>query len=55
MPLTESAKRINEIVDGASKLPVEGQEYILAIIKGMLFTHGVIEKHSDPEKGDQRR
>lgn len=47
MPLTESAKRVNEIVDGASKLPVEGQEYVLAIIKAMLFTRGLVEKQTE--------
>ena len=30
--------RLDEIVEEASKLPIENQEYILATIRGMLFT-----------------
>lgn len=37
-------KRLDAIVDGASKLPVENQEYILTTIKGMLFTRNLLLK-----------
>ena len=35
---------VETIVLEASKLPVEGQEYILATIRGMLFTRQLMEK-----------
>lgn len=38
----EDLKRLNAIVDGASKLPIENQEYILTTIKGMLFTRNLL-------------
>lgn len=37
-------KRLDAIVDGASKLPIENQEYILTTIKGMLFTRNLLLK-----------
>lgn len=46
MLIAESAKKLNEIIDGVSKLPIEDQEYILAIIKAMAFVHSIIEKTS---------
>lgn len=36
------AKRLEAIVDGASKLPIENQEYILTTIKGMLLTRNLM-------------
>lgn len=48
---TDDVKRLDAIVDGASKLPVENQEYILTTIKGMLFTRNLLEKqNSKPPK-----
>ena len=46
--------RLDAIVEGASKLPVEVQEYILTTIKGMLFTRELLMKqfglpHQPPE------
>lgn len=35
-------ERLNSIVVGVSELPVENQEYILATIKGMLFTRKLL-------------
>ena len=35
---------IENIINNASQLPVECQEYILAIMKGMVFTRGVLTK-----------
>lgn len=37
-------ERLEEIVVGASKLPVEEQECVLATIKGMLFTRNLLLK-----------
>jgi hypothetical protein len=37
-------QRINAIVEGASELPIENQEYILATIRGMLFTKSHLAK-----------
>lgn len=34
----ESFNRLDEIIEGASKLSVEKQELILAVIEGMVFT-----------------
>ena len=36
--------RLNEILDGASKLPLECQEHILAVIRGMIFTREITKK-----------
>lgn len=41
MQTFDSAKnkdKLDEIIEQASKLPVENQEFILATIQGMLFT-----------------
>lgn len=43
----EDVKRLDAIVDGASKLPVENQEYILTTIKGMLFTRNLLLKQAE--------
>lgn len=51
MTKAEDVKRLDAIVDGASKLPVENQEYILATIKGMLFTRNLLMK---PPKRTQK-
>lgn len=53
-------KRLNAIIDGASKLPIENQEYILATIKGMLFTRNLMmaqaeQSHTSPENRGSRR
>ena len=42
MTKVEDIKRLNAIVDGASRLPVENQECILFTIRGMLFTRDLI-------------
>lgn len=42
MTKVEDVKRLDAIVNGASKLPVENQEYILTTIKGMLFTRNLM-------------
>lgn len=59
--MTEADKgnRLNAIIEGASKLPVENQEYILAVIKGMLFTRSLLAKQDNqivkpPEREDRR-
>lgn len=44
MKRVEELKRLDVIVEGASKLSVESQEYILATIKGMLFTRDLLVK-----------
>ena len=44
MTKVEDIKRLDAIVDGASKLPTEEQEYILAVIRGMLFTRNQTAK-----------
>lgn len=40
----DKEQRINAIVEGASELPIENQEYILATIRGMLFTRNHLLK-----------
>ena len=47
MTKVEDVKRLNAIVDGASKLPIENQEYILTTIKGMLFTRNLLAKQQN--------
>lgn len=47
MTRVEDVKRLDAIVDGASKLPMENQEYILTTIKGMLFTRNILTKQAD--------
>lgn len=34
----DDVNRLNDIVAGVSELPIENQEYVLAVIRGMLFT-----------------
>ena len=50
MTRAEDIKRLNAIVDGASKLPVENQECILFTIRGMLFTRDVMMRKQKNEK-----
>lgn len=45
---TDDKKRLDAIIEGASKLPIENQEYILTTIKGMLFTRNLIENQRNP-------
>lgn len=47
---TVDVRRLDAIVDGASRLPIESQEYILATIKGMLFTRNLLIKQADQLK-----
>lgn len=42
--------RLNEILDGASKLPLECQEHVLAVIRGMIFTREITKKEFEKEK-----
>lgn len=49
MTKVEDVKRLDAIVDGASKLPIENQEYILATIKGMLFTRKIMSKQQEKQ------
>ena len=44
---TKEVERLDAIVDGTSKLPIENQEYILATIKGMLFTRNLLAKQDE--------
>ncbi len=48
MTKTDDKKRLDAIVEGASKLPIENQEYILTTIKGMLFTRNLLENQRNP-------
>jgi hypothetical protein len=50
MSKTAEIKRLYEIVEGASKLPIENQEYILTTIKGMLFTKQLLLKQNQQLK-----
>lgn len=45
----ENMERLNAILAGASSLPVENQDYILATIKGMLFTRKLLMKQNNKE------
>ncbi len=47
---TDDKKRLDSIVEGASKLPIENQEYILTTIRGMLFTRNLLENQRNPTK-----
>lgn len=47
MTKAEDVKRLDAIVDGASKLSVENQEYILTTIKGMLFTRNLLTEQEN--------
>lgn len=40
---------VKEIVESASKIPVEYQEHILEIIKAMIFTREIIEQEHSSE------
>lgn len=56
MTNVEEVKRLDAIVDGASKLPVENQEYILTTIKGMLFTRNLMMTQAEqPRKPTENR
>ncbi len=44
-------KRLDAIVEGASRLPIENQEHILTAIKGMLFTRSLLLKKPSPSNG----
>ena len=39
--IISKTRTVNEIIDNASVLPIECQEWLLAIAKGMAFTNGV--------------
>lgn len=47
-------KRLDAIIDGASKLPMENQEYILTTIKGMLFTRNLLLKQHTQKETEQK-
>lgn len=47
MPLTEDTEKIEQIVEGASKLSLKGQEHILEVMKAMIFTRNIIEKKNE--------
>lgn len=47
MTKAENEDRLEEIVVGVSKLPVDQQECILAAIKGMLFTRNLLLKQEE--------
>lgn len=51
----EDVKRLNAIVDGASELPRENQEYILAAIKAMIFTKDFLVKQMQRESTDSTK
>lgn len=44
---------VNEIVDNASKIPLEWQERVLDIVKAMAFTREVTKKESQ-DVGNKR-
>lgn len=46
---TDEKKRLDQIIDEASKLPTEKQEYILSVIRGMLFS-GKYHKQKNNKK-----
>lgn len=43
-------QRLNEILDGASQLPLECQEHVLAVIRGMLFTKEIMKKEENKKQ-----
>ncbi|MCL2571214.1 MAG: hypothetical protein FWE11_02330 [Defluviitaleaceae bacterium] len=45
--LQENGHLLDEIIDNASELPLEYQEFILAIAKGMAFSRSQSNKESD--------
>lgn len=50
MTKDDNEKRLDAIIDEASKLPIEKQESILAIIRGMLFTRKYFMEQERKEK-----
>lgn len=38
---------IGKIVDEASELPIECQEYVLAVMRGMVFTRKLVKKEAN--------
>lgn len=51
----EDIERLDAIVNGASKLPIESQEYILSTIKGMLFTRNLLLKQNKPKQTNTKK
>ena len=45
-------KALGEIIENASDLPLECQELLLSIAKGMQFTKSCIDKEQARTKGD---
>ena len=43
---------IDEIITYISELPLECQDLLLAVAKGMVFTKGCLNKQNDDEGGD---
>lgn len=37
----------DKIVDEVGQLPIECQEYILAVMKGMVFTRSILQKEAN--------
>lgn len=48
-----SKERLKEIMDGAGKLSLEEQAYILTTIKGMLFTRACLTKQLEEKHFSQ--
>lgn len=46
MTALEDKKRLDAIIDGASKLSVKNQEFILKVIKEILLARNLATKHS---------
>jgi len=38
----KEVERLNEIIDGVSRLPLVNQEYVLAVIRAMAFTRNTL-------------
>lgn len=52
MKVNETKKLVEEghadkIVNEAGQLPIECQEYILAVMKGMAFTRSILKKEAN--------
>ncbi len=45
---------VDEIIENASELPLECQEWLLAIAKGMVFAKNCLEKQSIEKKEEQK-
>jgi len=43
----ENSRLLDEIIDKASELPLEYQEFLLAVAKGMAFSRSQSSKESD--------